>query len=107
INPAARVVYVDNDPTVFLHGKALLADDASTIVVLADIRMPDALLSAPEGRGLLDFGKPVGLILNAVIHHVLDSEDPHGIVASYKQALAPGSYMQLTHFCDESPEAHA
>ncbi len=78
INPVARVVYVDNDPSVFLHGKALLADDASTIVMLADIRTPDALLAAPEVRGLLDFGKPVGLILNAVIHHLLDEEDPHG-----------------------------
>ena len=107
INPDARVVYVDNDPTVFLHGKALLADDASTIVVLADIRTPDALLAAPEVRGMLDFGKPVGLILNAVIHHLLDSEDPHGIVARYKQELAPGSYMQMTHFCDESPEVRA
>jgi len=107
INPAARVVYADNDPTVFLHGMALLADDASTTVVLADIRTPDALLSAAEVRGLLDFGKPVGLILNAVIHHVLDEEDPNGIVARYKRELAPGSYMQLTHFCDESPEARA
>src|SRR5215831_5871289 len=48
INPDARVVYVDNDPSVSLHGKALLADDASTTVVLADIRTPDALLGAPE-----------------------------------------------------------
>ncbi len=107
INPAARVVYVDNDPSVFLHGKALLADDASTTVVLADIRTPDALLSSPDVCGLLDFGKPLGLILNAVIHHVLDEEDPHGIVSRYKEALAPGSYVQLTHFCDESPEARA
>jgi len=107
INPVARVVYVDNDPSVSLHGKALLADDASTIVVLADIRTPDALLAAPEVRALLDFGKPVGLILNAVIHHLLDSEDPHGIVARYKQELAPDSYMQMTHFCDESPEVRA
>jgi S-adenosyl methyltransferase len=107
INPAARVVYVDNDPSVSLHGKALLADDASTIVVLADIRTPDALLAAPEVRALLDFGKPVGLILNAVIHHLLDEEDPRGIVARYKQELAPGSYMQMTHFCDEAPEVRA
>jgi hypothetical protein len=107
INPFARVVYVDNDPSVFLHGKALLADDASTTVILADILAPDALLAAPEVRGLLDFGKPVGLILNAVIHHVLDEEDPNGIVARYKQELVPGSYMQMTHFCDESPEVRA
>ena len=107
INPAARVVYVDNDPTVFLHGQALLADDASTIVALADVRTPDKLLAMDEVKGFLDFGKPIGLILNAVIHHLLDEEDPYGIVDRYKRALPSGSYLQLTHFCDESPEAHA
>ena len=107
MNRASRVVYVDNDPSVFLHGQALLADDASTTVVLADIRTPDKLLAMEEVSGFLDFGKPVGLIMNAVIHHVLDEEDPYGIVDRYKRALAPGSYMQLTHFCDESPEARA
>ncbi len=107
VDPGARVVYVDHDPTVFLHGQALLADDASTTVVLADIRSPRELLALEEVRGFLDFGQPVGLIMNAVIHHLLDSEDPHGIVAEYLRALAPGSYLQLTHFCDESPEARA
>ena len=107
INPAARVVYVDNDPSVYLHGRALLADDESSTVVLADIRTPAALLAMGEVKDFLDFDEPVGLILNAVIHHVLDAEDPHGIVDYYKRALAPGSYMQLTHFCDESPEARA
>jgi hypothetical protein len=106
-NPAARVVYVDNDPSVFLHGQALLADDASTTVVLADIRTPDALLATAEVKDFLDFNEPVGLILNAVIHHVLDEEDPYGIVDAYKEALPSGSYLQLTHFCDESPESRA
>jgi S-adenosyl methyltransferase len=107
LDRAARVVYVDNDPSVYLHGQALLADDASTIVVLGDVRRPDELLATGELRGFLDFRQPVGLILNAVIHHVLDEEDPYGIVDRYKRELAPGSFMQLTHFCDESPEARA
>jgi len=107
IAPGARVVYVDNDPSVYLHGQALLADDASTTVVLADIRRPDKLLTMDEVNRFLDFSQPVGLILNALIHHVLDEEDPYRIVDSYKRALAPGSYMQLTHFCDESPESRA
>ena len=107
VNRASRVVYVDNDPSVYLHGQALLADDASTTVVLADIRTPDKLLAMEEVSGFLDFGKPVGLIMNAVIHHVLDEEDPYGIVERYKEVLAPGSYMQLTHFSDSSPQAMA
>jgi hypothetical protein len=106
-NPRARVVYVDNDPSVWLHGQALLTGDDSTLVVLADVRSPDELLARPEIAGFLDFGQPIGLILNAVIHHLNDDEDPHGIVARYQRALAPGSYLQLTHFCDESAEARA
>jgi hypothetical protein len=106
-NHEARVVYVDNDPSVYLHGQALLAGDASTVVVLGDITRPDELLAREEVSGFLDLGKPVGLVLNAVIHHVLDEEDPYRIVDRYKQAMASGSYLQLTHFCDESPEARA
>ncbi|MGD0701894.1 MAG: SAM-dependent methyltransferase [Trebonia sp.] len=107
VNPTARVVYVDNDPSVIAHGQALLAGDDSTVVVLADVRSPDELLALPAVAGFLDFSQPIGLILNAVIHHLNDDEDPHGIVDRYKDALAPGSYLQLTHFCDESAEARA
>ena len=106
-NPEARVVYVDNDPSVSVHGQALLTGDDSTVVALADVRSPDELLALPAITGLLDFSQPIGLILNAVIHHLNDDEDPHGIVARYQEALAPGSFMQLTHFCDESAEARA
>ena len=77
------------------------------MVVLADVRSPDELLALPAVAGFLDFSRPIGLILNAVIHHLLDEEDPHGIVARYLDALVPGSFMQLTHFCDESAEARA
>jgi S-adenosyl methyltransferase len=106
-NPKARVVYVDNDPSVSVHGQALLTGDDSTVVVLADVRSPDELLALPAVAGFLDFRQPVGLILNAVVHHLNDDENPHGIVARYREAIAPGSYLQLTHFCDESAEARA
>jgi hypothetical protein len=105
LNPAARVVYVDNDPSVYDHGQAMIAGAPSARVVLGDIREPDTLLAMPEVVGFLDFTKPVGLILNAVIHHVLDEEGPFQIVDRYKEALAPGSYLQLTHFIDASHEA--
>lgn len=85
----------------------LLIDDAATTVVLADIREADELLTMPGIKGFLDFGQPIGLILSAVIHHILDEEDPPGIVSRCKEALAPGSYMHLTHFCDSSDEARA
>jgi hypothetical protein len=107
VNPRARVVYVDNDPSVSAHGHALLTGNDSTVVVLGDIRAPGELLALPAIKGFLDFSQPIGLILNAVIHHLNDDEDPHAIVARYREAVVPGSYLQLTHFCDESAEARA
>jgi hypothetical protein len=101
------VTHVNYDPSVSVHGQALLTGDDSTVVVPAGVRSPDELLALPAVAGSLDFSPPIGLILNAVIHHLLDEEDPHGIVARYLDALAPGSYLQLTHFCDESAEARA
>ena len=106
-SPATRVVYVDNDPLVLAHGRALLADNASTAVVTADLREPDRIWSNPEIAGFLDVSQPVGLILNAVIHHVLDEENPYAVVGRYKELLAPGSYLLLTHFSSSSAEARA
>jgi hypothetical protein len=106
-NAAARVVYVDNDPIVLAHGRALLADNSGTIVVTADLREPEQILSHPEVVRFLDLSRPVGVILNAVVHHVLDEEDPYGIVDRYKQLMPPGSYLLLTHFSSSSPEARA
>lgn len=107
VNPAARVVYVDNDPSVRLHAHVLLADESSTTVVMADIREPATILKRPEITRFLDFSKPMGLILNAVIHHILDEEDPRGLVAAYVNAIAPGSYVQITHFSSHSAQARA
>jgi len=107
LNPAARVVYVDNDISVRVHAHALLADDASTIVVMADLREPASILESPEITSFLDFSRPIGLILNAVIHHITDDEDPHGLVARYVSAIAPGSYVQITHFSNASEKARA
>jgi hypothetical protein len=107
VNPKARVVYVDNDPIVLAHGRALLAENEHTTVVTADLREPGMILANPGIVTFLDLSRPVGLILNAVIHHVLDEEDPYGILDSYKQGMAPGSYLLLTHFSSSSPEARA
>jgi hypothetical protein len=107
VNPKARVVYVDNDPIVLAHGRALLAENEYTTVVTADLREPGMILANPDIVTFLDLSRPVGLILNAVIHHVLDEEDPYGILDSYKQGMAPGSYLLLTHFSSSSPEARA
>ncbi len=107
LNPGALVAYVDNDPIVLAHGRAQLVDNAATTVVTADVRYPDTILNSPAITGFLDFDRPIGLVLNAVIHHLNDDEDPHGVVTKLTSALAPGSYLQLTHFCTAAPAAAA
>jgi len=97
--PDARVVYVDNDPVVFAHAQALMANGAGTSAVWADVRDVDAVL-AEAGRQL-DFSEPVGLMFVACLHHLEDDDDPAGVVARYLAAMAPGSYLVLSHCTDE------
>ena len=107
LNPRALVAYVDNDPIVLTHARALLADDAATTVVMADIRHPDTIVGNPKITGFLDFSRPIGMVLNGVVHHLNDDEDPHGVVTKLTSALASGSYLQLTHFSTAAPAAAA
>lgn len=97
VAPDSKVVYVDIDPMVGALAKELLTDDGSTAVIQADLRDPDAILNHPDMRALVDFGKPVGLLMTAVLQFVADDADPWGIVARYVAALAPGSYLALSH----------
>jgi hypothetical protein len=97
VAPAARVVYVDIDPMVSAYASELLADDGTTAVVTADLRDPGRVLADPGLRALIDFDEPAGLLLTAVLHFVADSSDPWGLVARYLAALAPGSYLALSH----------
>ena len=95
--PDARVVYVDNDPIVHVHANALLTGSGTTGIVLADLRDPAAILAHPSLRELIDFTRPVALLLVAILHFVKDEEDPAGIVASLRDALPDGSYLVLSH----------
>ena len=111
--PDARVVYVDNDAMVVTHSRALLAGD-NTAAIEADLRDPDSVMRHPEVRELIDFGRPVALLLLAILHFVPDDEDPFGIVARYTDALPAGSYLAISHGTrdiparpDMSPEAMA
>ncbi len=97
VNPAARVVYVDNDPMVLVTAPDLLTDDGTTAVIQADLREPDGLLSHPDMRRLIDFGRPVGLLMTAVLQFVNDEFDPWMLLGRYVDALTPGSYIALSH----------
>ena len=95
--PDARVVYVDNDPIVNVHANALLTGSGTNGIVLADLRDPAAVLAHPQLRELIDFTKPVALLLVAILHFIKDEEDPAGIVAALRDALPDGSYLALSH----------
>ncbi|MFC5823062.1 SAM-dependent methyltransferase [Nonomuraea insulae] len=104
-NPESRVVYVDNDPMVLAHGRALLAADERTAVVTSDLRDPAAILGDKAVEGFLDLDQPVGVMLVGILHHLHDSEDPRGIVEAYMDAVPSGSYLFITHFCASSQES--
>ncbi len=97
VNPAARVGYVDYDPLVVSHGKAMLAEPGCSVMVEADLRDPVGLLSHPDIRGHLDFSRPVGMLLVNVLHWVADSASPRRVLSVLRDAAAPGSYLVLTH----------
>jgi S-adenosyl methyltransferase len=92
-----RVAYVDNDPIVHVHANALLTGTGTTSIVLADLRDPEAILTNPKVRGLIDFGQPVALLLVAILHFITDKENPARIIAAFRDALPAGSYLALSH----------
>jgi SAM-dependent methyltransferase len=99
-NPEAHVVYVDDDPVVQAHGRALLEENDRTFVSGADLTKPGETLLDPVLARNLDFTRPLGLIVCSVAHHIDDLERARKIVHSYVDALAPGSYVLLSHLYD-------
>jgi SAM-dependent methyltransferase len=104
VNPHARVVYVDIDPMVLAHGRALLTSNQNTTVITADFCEPDAVLNHPDVRAVIDFDRPVALLMVAVLHHLDDSQHPGQLVARYRDAVVSGSYLFITHFIDGGDE---
>lgn len=97
VAPGTRVVYVDNDPVVLAHARALMADNETTIAIAGDARHPERILADPDLNRLIDRDQPVGLLLCGILHHILDDEDPAGITAAYRAALPSGSYVFIHH----------
>jgi len=100
-DPGARVVYADIDQVAIAHSKALLAGNQNATIIEGDLRDPEKILADEGTRRLIDFGQPVGLLLMVVLHFIADAEDPGRIVATLRDALAPGSYLVLGHGTDE------
>ena len=103
IVPSARVVYVDNDPLVLAHARALLAssEEGRTAYIDADLRSPDEILTSPVVREVLDFSQPIALMLVGILHFLADEDEPERIIATLRDALAPGSYITASHLNPE------
>ncbi len=100
-SPGARVVYADIDPVAVAHSQAILAGNQNAAVIGGDLREPEKILAHDATRRLIDFGQPVGLLLAGVLQFIADAEDPWRIVATLREALAPGSHLALSHVTDE------
>lgn len=99
IDPTSRIVYVDNDPLVLAHARALLTGtpEGRTAYLDADLRQPEKILSHPDLLATIDLTEPVGLLLVAVLHFIVDNENPYGVVVRLIDALAPGSFVAITN----------
>lgn len=100
IDPAARVVYVDNEPVAVAHSELILQDNKNASVIRADIRDVRAVLGHPETKQLIDFDEPVAILAYAVLHFMPD-EEPYRLVARYRDATVPGSYLAVSHVTQE------
>lgn len=108
IAPDARVMYVNTDPVPVPRRHTTVTGDDRVGVVQADIRQTDLVIDHPDVRRLLDFDGPVAVLLVAVLHLVSDRDDPPGIVARLREAMAPGSFLVISHGSrDGRPQAIA
>jgi hypothetical protein len=96
IDPRARVVYVDVDPVAVAHSQVILDGNPGAAVIHADLCDPAAILADPR-MDLLDLDRPVALLMLAVVHFLPDSANPAAVIARYRDRLAAGSYLAITH----------
>ncbi|TDD05301.1 hypothetical protein E1181_15360 [Saccharopolyspora terrae] len=104
--PDTEVVYIDNDPVVIAHGKALLEENDHTHFASADIFNPDEVLAHDTVRRHLDFSEPIALLQVGTLHHHLGDDGPD-LMRTYIDALAPGSYVVIAHFFDPQTPEHS
>ncbi|GII58634.1 hypothetical protein Pth03_70230 [Planotetraspora thailandica] len=101
IDPGTRVVYVDNDPVVLAHARALLSNATNTVSIEGDLREPETIFDNPELLSLIDFSEPVAVLLLAVLHFLPDGDRPAELVARLRDTLPPSSYLVLSHVTAE------
>lgn len=107
IDPGVRVVYVDHDPVVLAHGRALLADNNTTAALLADAADPASIFDHPVTRDFVDFDQPYAVLLSGLLHHLTDEQDPPGVTSYITERLPSGGYLLVTNFLDDDPRAES
>jgi precorrin-6B methylase 2 len=105
--PDCRIVSVDLDPVAVVHSRRAAADDPGLGAVLADLTDADEVLTAPGVRETLDLDRPVCLLAVAVAHFIPDTERLGRALERYREALAPGSWLVMSHACEEGEAPHA
>ena len=105
VQPQARVAYVDNDPMVAVHYRALCDGEDGVAVIDGDIRRPQAILADPELAHLIDLSEPVAFLCVAVLHFITEDENPHEIIAALRTRMAPGSYLVLSHVATDGADS--
>jgi hypothetical protein len=106
-DPLARVAYVDHDPVVVSHARALLCTAPGVCAVEGDLRDPAGIVGHRDVRAVIDLDEPVAIVLGAVLHHVPDGDSPHKLVDLLTAAVAPGSYLVISHATDQDIGADA
>ena len=106
-DPGAHVVYVDNDAVVLTHSRSLLHGVPGVTVIPGDLREPAPILADPELHELINFSQPVALCMTLVLHFLPPDDDPYGVVARFRDALCPGSFLVLSHVTGDGREPGA
>lgn len=96
-DPRCRTVYVDVDPVAVIHSRRMLENNDQATAIQADMRDPERILSDPDLLAVLDLDQPVALLMLCVLHFVTDEQDPAGLVGQYRDRLAAGSYLAVSH----------
>lgn len=95
IDPAIRVVYVDNDPSVIVHNRGLLTAP-NVVPIEGDVRRPEEILAHPEVQARINFDEPIGILVVALFHFITDEENPRHIIKTLTEPFPPGSYLALS-----------
>jgi len=97
MDPSCRVLYVDSEPVAVTHSELLLGENPLAASMRGDLAEPESILGSDTAQRLLDFSQPIAVLMVAVLHFVPDSASPHPAVARYISAMAPGSFLVLSH----------